>query len=292
MSDRGDAQHQSLPVDAAAPFRLPAEWEPQAAIWLAWPHNRQTWPGRFDTVPPFFVRWIETITDSTPVRVLAAGDALRQAESQLTGCRHVEIVEIPTNDCWIRDYGPAFVHNRHTNAVEAIDWKFNAWGGKYPPWDDDQSAAEAICTVAGLTRHISPLCLEGGALESDGRGRLLTTPGCLVTPTRNPDWSADEISRELHRWLGVEEIVWIDGGGLEGDDTDGHIDQLARMIDPENVVVAVSDDPRDPNAAGLEHNLRQLRLWGQSTEPPVEVHRLPIPPCRSIDGRNFATVPW
>jgi agmatine deiminase len=277
-------------------YRVRAEWEPQACVWLSWPHNLETWPdtvdpkqARFEKIPDFFAGWARLIAESTPVRILAAGDAAKQSAALLGGASNVDIVDIATNDCWIRDYGPSFVVNLVDGSIHGINWKFNSWGGKYPPWDLDDEVAPKLCTAADISCVDGALCLEGGALEVDGLGRVLTTPECLITETRNPGWTKDQISLELHRRLGVTEILWLDGGGLVGDDTDGHIDQLARFIDRENVVVAVSDPDNgdvDVNSHPLEDNFRQLQLWGDTTDPNVTVHRLPIPPARYLDGRR------
>ncbi len=276
----------SVEPGSTSRFRSPAPWKSPAAVWLAWPHNRETWPDRFDAIPKFFRRWVELIAESTPVRVLASGQAMESARSMIGSINNVELVDIPTNDCWIRDFGPTFIFPQEGDAVEAVHWRYNAWGGKYPPWDLDQAATPALCAHANIPCHTSELCLEGGAIETDGSGRLLTTPGCLVTATRNPGWSADDVARELYRWLGVEEILWLDGGPLEGDDTDGHIDQLARFINSENIVAAVCDDHSDPNHPRLEDNYRQLHLWGDVTSPHVQTHRLPIPPARHVHGQR------
>lgn len=265
---------------------MPAEWEPQAAVWLAWPHQRDTWPGRFEPVPPLFARLARLIAESTPVRMLASGPLADRARRALGDHPNIELVPVPTNDCWVRDYGPTFVADRASGVLRAVDWRYNAWGGKYPPWDEDDAAAARIARFAGVECVREELGLEGGALETDGCGRLLTTPPCLLSETRNPGASRDQVARILHRRLGVTEVVWLDGGGLEGDDTDGHIDQLARFVSPSHVVAAVCDNPSDPNHAPLDDNFRQLRLWGQSTTPRVEVHPLPIPPPRRIDGRR------
>jgi agmatine deiminase len=266
--------------------RVPAEWEPQESVWLAWPHNLETWPDRFEAVPDFYARWARLIAESTPVRIVAAANAAQQCSALLGKVGGVDILDLPTNDCWIRDYGPTFVHDQARNAIQAVNWKYNAWGGKYPPWDLDDAIAPALCRDRNIPCDISELCLEGGALEVDGRGRLITTPSALITETRNPGWSKESIARELHRSLGVVEIVWLDGGGLVGDDTDGHIDQIARFIDRENVVVAVCDQADDPNREPLEDNFRQLHLWGDATYPNVQVHRLPIPPPRLIEKQR------
>jgi agmatine deiminase len=266
----------------AAIRRWPAEWEPQSTVWFAWPHNRETWPKHYKSIPSGFSKMVQTASEFVPVRVLAAHHLAAEARRRLGQSSRIELIDIATNDCWIRDYGPTFV--QQGGEIIGIDWKFNAWGGKYPPWDDDAAAAKLICQAAGVRRERSSLGLEGGAIEGDGGGRLLTTPSCVQTATRNRGWGRDRIAAELHKRLGVTEIVWIDGGGLEGDDTDGHIDQLARFVDAQNVVAAVCDDPNDPNQVGLERNYKQLMAWSEQTSPKVSVHRLPIPPARKIAG--------
>ncbi len=280
------SQADSAGTRAPRDLRVPAEWEPIQCVWLAWPHARDTWPGIFSTIPDFYARWVEMIAESTLVRILAGNEVARDCERTLGKIANTEIVSVATNDAWVRDYGPTFVADQRAGSIHAVDWHYNAWGGKYPPWDDDDAAAKQIAAHLSMPVVSSRLCVEGGAMELDGRGRLLTTPDCLITDTRNPGWTKTQISQELHRCLGVNEIVWIDGGGLVGDDTDGHIDQLARFVDERNVVVAVADDPNDENHAGLEQNYRQLRLWADATKPRVTVHRLPIPPERKIDGQR------
>lgn len=286
----------TLQPPAVSAFRWPAEWEPMQCIWLAWPHNPQTWPGRVERMPPAYTRFVRSVSEVLPVRLLVPNALRQQAQRWLRNVPRVESIEYPTNDCWIRDYGPTFVHcvDPHAAAlpelaagsVVGIDWQYNAWGGKYPPWDQDAAAAETICHLSGSPRVTSALTLEGGALETDGAGRLLTTASCLVTDTRNPGWSRDQIAQELYRCLGVTEILWLEGGGPAGDDTDGHIDQIARFIDPENVVVAVCQDRSDPSYETLENHYRQIRVWARQTSPTVHVHRLPLPPARFVDGQR------
>lgn len=263
--------------------RWPAEWEAQEAIWLSWPHNRSTWPGLYEAIPAAFEAFVRAACQYVPVRLLAAGELATTANrglGDLLRDGRLELFDIPTNDCWIRDYGPTFVIDG--NRLTGIDWRFNAWGGKYAPWDDDAAAARRICESIGVRHEASELGLEGGAIEGDGAGRLLVTPSCVVVETRNRGWSREQIQVELNRRLGVHEVVWIDGGGLEGDDTDGHIDQLARFVNPHHVVCAVSG-PEDVNHRGLELNFAQLNDWARETTPRVTVHRLPIPPARRID---------
>ena len=257
-----------------SPHAWPAEWERQAATWIAWPHNLETWPGRFEQIPQDFVKFILTLSQFQPVHVLSgptdvrptaeaflSEDALAQRlpHSQLAPVFPIQVHQVPTNDTWIRDYGPTFVRRRDDGSLVGIDWKYNAWGGKYPPFDDDARAAETICRAIGCTRSMSPMYCEGGGLETDGQGTLLTTRSCLLSPTRNPGWTPNMVEAELMRQLGIEKVIWVDGGGLEGDDTDGHIDQLARFVAPGIVVAATSSEASDANRAGMAANVQQLR---------------------------------
>lgn len=264
--------------------RVPAEWEPQRRVWIAWPHNRDTWPGRFAPIPGCFHQIVRLIAEVVPVGVVGSVDHRHQAS--IDQIPNVTWFDIETNDCWIRDYGPTFVVD-HRQKRFAIDWQYNAWGGKYAPWDADNAATAQIIGHANWNSIDGGLCLEGGALEWDGTGRLLTTTNCLVTESRNPGLSKHQIESRLRELTGMREIQWVDGGGLAGDDTDGHIDQLARFIDPQTIVVASSNDPQDPNHAGLKSNHDSLYRWADSTSPRVDVHRLPIPPARFIDGQRL-----
>ncbi|WDQ18206.1 agmatine deiminase family protein [Rhodopirellula sp. P2] len=275
-------------ASASGCYRFPAEWEPCEAVWLAWPHNRDTWPGHFGPVPAAFARFVHAIHQSTPVRILASGSVAEDCRGCLSKIGlsegdSLQIIDVPTNDCWVRDYGPTFVFDSQQEKM-AVNWRFNAWGGKYEPFDADAAAGAKIAKWAGLRRIDGGLTMEGGALETDGAGRLLVNPGCLIDPARNPGVSKEQISQRLNQCLGVHEIVWVDGGAPAGDDTDGHIDQIARFLDPENVVCAVADSEEDASFAGLEANFRKLRLWSRQTEPAVTVHRLPTPAPREVDG--------
>ncbi|MEZ6137242.1 MAG: agmatine deiminase family protein [Pirellulaceae bacterium] len=274
-------------MNTTSPHVWPAEWARQAATWIAWPHNLETWPGRFQSIPSVYVRFISTLASVQPVHVLSGGPAASPpAASRLANIANVTIHEIPTDDTWIRDYGPTFVKRKSDKELVGIDWKFNAWGGKYPPFDLDAAAAEAVCRKAGCTRSMSSMYCEGGALEGDGQGTLLTTSSCLLSPTRNPGWSREMVEDELKRQLGVSVIVWVDGGGLAGDDTDGHIDQLARFVAPGVVVAAVSSNINDPNHDGLLRNVRILRQSKDVAGQPLQVVELPTPPPRFIDGKR------
>ena len=264
--------------------RWPAEWEPHDAIWLSWPHNQETWPGHYEPVPEAFAAFARQIAQTTPVRMLASHDVAKQAERELSGVNNIELIDIPTNDCWIRDYGPTFVIEEN-GQVAGVDWHYNSWGGKYPPWEDDAKAASRILNHLGLACHKSILCLEGGALETDGAGRLMLTPDCVITPTRNPTISREQAEAELSAKLGIQEFIWLTGGGLVGDDTDGHIDQLARFIDPQNIVIA-SCDHADANYNALSENRKQLKQWAAENGNGVQIHTVPIPRARYVEGQR------
>jgi agmatine deiminase len=230
------------------------------------------------------VQFITELARVQAVHVLSGPSGLHHSASEhLSNMPNVFIHSVATNDTWIRDYGPTFVRRLDDGELVGIDWQFNAWGGKYPAYADDARAAESICKLIGCPRSMSAMYCEGGALETDGAGTLLTNSCVLLNPTRNPGWSREMVEGELQRQLGVTNIIWVDGGGLIGDDTDGHIDQLARFIAPGVVVAAKSSEVGDPNIDGLSENIRILRSAVLLDGKRIEVHPLPTPPPRSIN---------
>lgn len=270
-----------------SPHVWPAEWSRQSATWIAWPHNLETWPQRFHNIPTTFVRFIDELSHFQSVHVLAGPTGVQpSARDRLADRPNIIIHDVPTNDTWIRDYGPTFVTRVDDHSLVGIDWKYNAWGGKYPPYDDDARVAEFVCRTLGCTRSMSSMYCEGGALETDGAGTLLTSSSCLLSPTRNPGWSREMVETELKNQLGTTNIVWVDGGGLAGDDTDGHIDQLARFVAPGVVVAATSSQVGDPNHAGLQANMQILKQASDAREQPFAVHALPTPAPRFVDGKR------
>jgi agmatine deiminase len=265
-------------------YRLPAEWEPHAATWLAWPHRRATWLGDFAAIPPVFAEIVRRIAACEPVKVIASGAALADAPAHLGDVEGVECVEIPTNDAWLRDTGPVFlVPGDEAASPAAVAWGWNAWGGKYPPWDDDARVAHAIADRAGLAVFEPGIVLEGGAIETDGAGTLLVNERCVVDEKRNPGLSREVMERALRDQLGVSRVLWI-GGELQGDDTDGHIDQLARFVSPGRVAAARQPDRDDPNHASLEANRAMLRSMDDAHGRRLEVIPIDIPPRFTFQG--------
>jgi agmatine deiminase len=231
-----------------------------------------------------FVQFITELARVQAVHVLSGPSGLRYPASEhFSNTPNVYLHNVPTNDTWIRDYGPTFVRRLDDGVVVGIDWQFNAWGGKYPAFADDARAAETVCKLIGSPRSVSAMFCEGGALETDGAGTLLTNSCVLLNPTRNPGWTREMVEGELQRQLGVTNIIWVDGGGLIGDDTDGHIDQLARFVAPGVVVAAQSSQAGDPNSDGLAENIRILCNASLLDGKRIEVHPLPTPPPRFID---------
>ncbi|MHB8952612.1 MAG: agmatine deiminase family protein [Pirellulaceae bacterium] len=268
--------------------RWPAEWERHAATWIAWPHRERTWPKHFEPIPRCFARIIETLAQFEPVHVLAGQDAVMdQARAMVGHLEGVVLHAIPTNDAWIRDYGPTFLAGPEAGQVSLIDWEFNAWGGKYFPWHLDNHVSQRLAEQLQLLRFEPGVILEGGSIEGNGCGALLTTESCLLDPRRNPGLCRHDIEHILQEFCCVSEVIWLVGGPLAGDDTDGHVDQLARFVGPQHVVVAVTDDPEDVNYGPLQANLQRLEdAAGRWRGEPLRITRLPLPGPIVIDSQR------
>ena len=261
--------------------RWPAEWERHRATWLAWPHKEASWPGRFEHIPAIFVEMVRALVAGERVEILVRDDTdaasvgalLEAAQVPAAGVR---LHRIPTDDAWIRDHGPTFVVDGSRSALAAVTWGYNAWGGKYPPWDQDAQVAPRIADVLGVARLEGGMVLEGGSIDGDGDGTLLTTEACLLNPNRNPTLSRAEIEDRLRSFLGIERILWL-GEGIAGDDTDGHVDDLTRFVAPGVVVTVVEEEPADENHAALADNLRRLETMVDARGRRLSVISLPMP---------------
>ncbi len=273
---------------AAFGYRWPAEWEPHAATWLAWPHNPNTWPGKFEPVPAQFAEFVRKLAQFEPVHVLAGGDkVMSQAKSLVGDLPDVTLHDIETNDAWTRDHGPTFLVGPPELPPALIDWQYNAWGGKYPPFDKDNAVPRQIAEQFGWRRFDPGIVLEGGAIDGNGRGTILTTQQCLLNPNRNPDLSRADVERYLTDYLGAKKILWLNGGGIAGDDTDGHIDQLARFVNANTVVAAFEEDSRDENYAPLRENFRQLETMTGQEGGPLQVIPLPMPQPKFYNNQRL-----
>jgi len=274
---------------AALGFRMPAEWEPQEAVWLSWPHNRATWPGLFRNIPTVFAGYVAAISRFETVRINAAAPLQAKARNLCAKAgavmARVEFYDHPTNDAWCRDHGPIFVKHRRTGEVALTDWMHNAWGDKYPPYDLDNGIPPAIGRTLGLHRFEKSMVLEGGSIDVNGRGLLLTTEQCLLHPNRNPALTKTDIERALRDYLGVRRILWL-GEGIVGDDTDGHIDDITRFYKPDGIITCVERNRRDPNHRILADNLERLRGYRTYAGKPFDIVELPMPKPLNIKGQQ------
>jgi len=271
------------PIDWSQ-YRLPAEWEKHEATWLAWPHNEATWPGLLDQVQETYLEIIRALIPGERVYLLAndcesatqIGERVRRANLESP---HLKIVQIPTDDAWLRDSGPIFMLHRKKGhpARVAHDFTFNGWGKKYTPWDSDDRVPLGACPMTETPFETHDFVLEGGSIDTDGQGTLLTTEACLLNPNRNPSLHRSEIEDKLRHWLGVRQIIWL-SDGLEGDDTDGHVDDLTRFLAPGVVSTVVEPDTKDVNHAPLAENLGRLRHAKDAKGQPLKVIEMPMPP--------------
>ena len=276
---------------------MPPEWAPHEACYLVWPHNRETWPGMFEVIPPLYAAMVAAIAQFEPVRLLLKDEATMPDAAALIReaargndaiIRNVEAFVLPTNDSWARDHGPIFV-NRIAGtgpAQIAVDWKFNSWGEKYGEFDLDDVVPQKLAARYGFEFIEPGIVLEGGSIDVNGAGTLLTTESCLLNPNRNPDLTREQIEDYLKTYLGVSNVLWL-GDGIEGDDTDGHIDDLARFVAPEKIVTVVENDPADANYEVLQENLRKLRAMRDQDGRPFRIETLPMPPAVVHDGTRL-----
>ncbi|HKV76164.1 MAG TPA: agmatine deiminase family protein [Gemmatimonadales bacterium] len=272
---------------------MPAEWSRHRATWLSWPHRESSWPGKFEPVPGVFVELVRHLVPHEEVHLNVTGpdmeadirDRLRKAGVATT---RVFFHRNPTNDAWCRDHGPCFIQRREGGRVEEaiVDWGYNAWGGKYPPFDDDDVIPTRIGAEYGVPVFHPGIIMEGGSIDVNGAGTLLTTEACLLNPNRNPGLSRGQIEHYLRDYLGVRKILWL-GDGIEGDDTDGHVDDLTRFVDPQTVVTVIEPDPRDPNHEPLRENLARLHSMTDQDDQPLRVVTLPMPRPLHQDGQRL-----
>ncbi|HUK17338.1 MAG TPA: agmatine deiminase family protein [Bryobacteraceae bacterium] len=269
----------------AAGYRMPAEWEPHEATWIAWPHNRNDWPGRFAPMPWVYAEIVRKLSAVERVRILVQ-DAARETQARRilakAGARMewVEFFRVPTNRVWTRDYGPLFVKDRG-GRVALTRWRFNGWA-KYDDCQRDAAVPPQIARRLKMPISDGGMVLEGGSIDVNGAGLLLTTEECLLSPVqaRNPGMERGEIERRLRAYLGAERVIWL-RNGIAGDDTHGHVDDLARFVAPDTVALASETDRADVNYDVLAENARILRVAG------LRVLKLPMPHPLIFDKRRL-----
>ena len=270
----------SLSTPAQLGYRMPAEWEPHAGTWLTWPRREGiSFPDLYDRIPPILAAMVRALAEDEGV-FINVWDATMEAEVRSVLTQHdalndrVEFHHHPAYEPWCRDHGPVFVVNTSQRAV--LNWGYNAWGEKYPPYDLDNAVPEHIASVRGLPCFTPDMILEGGSIEVNGQGTLITTESCLLNPNRNPALDRAAIEQRLSDYLGVRKVLWL-GEGIAGDDTDGHVDDLTRFVDAQTVVTAVEPDSQHSNHPPLQVNLQRLQAMCTQDGDSLRVIELPMP---------------
>ena len=273
---------------AALGFRMPPEWHPHSSTWLTWPKDPETWPGRVAQVEEIYIEMISALTPHETVDLLVDDEETERAvrrRCNSTTAQQILFHHIGTVDSWIRDYGPNFLI--HDNGEVAFnDWIFNAWGNKYEELKQDDTVPQRLEALLQMPRFSPGIVMEGGSIEVNGAGCVLTTEQCLLNPNRNPQLSRSEVEQYLKNYLGVAKVLWL-GEGIVGDDTDGHIDDIARFVGPNVIVCAIEDDPADANYELLQDNLARLRSMTDTDGRHFEIVTLPMP--SAVGGTSTST---
>jgi agmatine deiminase len=259
-------------------FRMPAEWHPHHSTWLTWPKDPETWPDRVPQVEEIYLEMIAALTPHEIVNLLvddAEVERLVRDRCTAATASRIRFHHIQTVDSWIRDYGPNFLIGPDGEGA-FNDWIFNAWGNKYEELKKDDTVPRRLEPFLKMKRFSPGIVMEGGSIEVNGAGCVLTSEQCLLNPNRNPDLSRAEIEQYLKDYLGVTKVLWL-GEGIIGDDTDGHIDDVARFVARDVIACAVEDDPEDANYEILQDNLKRLRSMTDAAGRPFEIVSLPMP---------------
>jgi agmatine deiminase len=262
-------------------YHFPAEFARHDATWLSWPHKEASWPGKIETIYPVYAEFIKRVAEGETVKINIMDAAmqkkaihhLQQVDADLS---NIQFFHHPTNDAWCRDHGPAFLVHPEEKKKMVVDWGYNAWGSKYPPFDLDDVIPTLIAEYYKIPVVHPGIVMEGGSVEFNGRGTLLTTTACLLNPNRNPHLTQNQIEEYLYNYYGVTHILWL-GDGIVGDDTDGHIDDLTRFVNEDTVVTIVESNKRDENYQILQDNLKELKSLRLESGKQMNIVELPMP---------------
>ncbi len=262
-------------------FHFPAEWEKHTATWLSFPHKEASWPGKIDTIYKPYSQFIKNVSEGEFVCINVLNDAMQSFATKHLQENGVDLNMIkfyhhPTNDAWCRDHGPAFLVNRNTNEKAIVDWGYNAWGNKYPPYDLDDVIPTLIGEKLGLKVFHPNIVMEGGSVEFNGEGTILTSTCCLLNENRNPHLNQQQIEEYLYNYYGATHFLWVDEG-IVGDDTDGHIDDTVRFVNADTVVTVIEENKNDENYNLLQHNLKQLSKMRLQNGKQMNIVELPMP---------------
>ena len=275
------ANYKKMKTPRELGFTFPAEFEKQRAMWLSWPHKEASWPGKIETIFPVYAQFIKLVAEGQKVCINVADERMKQfalghLQIAKADLNNVEFYFHSTNDAWCRDHGPAFLVNRATKEKAIVDWNYNAWGDKYPPYDLDDVIPTLIGEKLNLPVFYPQIIMEGGSVEFNGKGTLLTTTACLLNKNRNPQLNQKQIEQYLIDYYGVNHILWL-GDGIVGDDTDGHIDDITRFVNEDTVVTVVEEDKADENFELLQDNLKMLKTMRLENGKQLNIVELPMP---------------
>lgn len=277
---------------SALGYYFPAEFSPHRATWLSWPHKEASWPGKIDRIFPIYAEFVKLVAEGEIVCINVADAAMKSQATRIlleAGADMDRIVFYfnPTDDAWCRDHGPAFLINPRAEPSKIIvDWGYNAWGNKYPPYDQDDVIPTRIGEQLNIPVVSPGIVMEGGSVDFNGRGTVLTTTSCLLNPNRNPHLDQQEIEGYLRRFYGVSTILWL-GDGIVGDDTDGHIDDITRFVNEDTVVTVVEHDASDENYQPLQENLKLLNRMRLEDGGDINVVELPMPKAVYYDATRL-----
>jgi len=280
-ADTGQQSAASAETPASLGFYFPAEWHKHEATWLSWPHKEESWPGTIELIFPYYAQFVKYLAESEKVRINVAGDQMQQfaiehLEKAGADLGQVEFYHFATNDAWCRDHGPAFLLHKDKKEKAVIDWGYNAWGNKYPPYDLDDVIPTKIAKQFGLRLFEPGIVMEGGSVEFNGAGTILTSTCCLLNENRNPHLKKAEIEKFLCDYYGQQQVLWVDEG-IVGDDTDGHIDDTIRFVNEDTVLTVIEENKADENYKLLQSNLKQLKKMRLASGKQLNIIELPMP---------------
>lgn len=262
-------------------FYFPAEFEKHEATWLSWPHKEASWPGKIKTIYKPYCEFIKVVSKGEKIRINVSNSnmkafAIQHLVDADVDLHNIEFYFHPTNDAWCRDHGPAFIINPTKKEKAIVDWGYNAWGNKYPPYELDDVIPTLVAREFNLSAFYPNIIMEGGSVEFNGKGTLITSTACLLNPNRNPQLNQSQIENYLQQYYGVEQILWVDEG-IIGDDTDGHIDDTVRFVNEDTVLTVIEENKADENYELLQHNLKQLKAMHLLNDKQLNIIELPMP---------------
>lgn len=262
-------------------YHFPAEFAKHDAMWLSWPHKEESWPGKITSIYPSYTEFIKLVALTEKVCINVVDEKMKNSAIKMLNLAGVNMDQVQffmhaTNDAWCRDHGPSFLINKHSKSKAIIDWNINAWGGKYPPYDLDDVIPTKIAQALQLPVFNPGIIMEGGSVDFNGAGAVLTSKCCLLNPNRNPNLNQDQIEQYLMDYYGVDQVLWV-SEGIVGDDTDGHIDDTVRFVNEDTVLTVVEENVLSENYDLLQQNLKELKAMRLLNGKALNVIELPMP---------------